>query len=47
MLTILIKKEPYYNPFGYVSYDFLNNLGLIKISDEEKRVILTKAREMA
>ena len=39
------KKEPYYNPFGYVSYDFLNNLGIIKISDEDKLDILKIARE--
>ena len=39
------KKKVYYNPFGYVSYDFLKNMGIINLSDEEKKMILEKARE--
>ena len=38
-------EKPTYNEFGYVAYDFLNNLGLIKFTKEVKKEILEKARE--
>lgn len=41
------KKDPSYNHFGYISYDFLKNLGLIEISPEEKEIILVEARKLA
>lgn len=41
------KKEPYYNDFGYVSYDFLKGIGVINFSNEVKGEILEKAREKA
>ena len=39
------KENPTYNEFGYVAYDFLNNLGLINFTKEVKMKILEKARE--
>lgn len=41
------KKEPYYNEFGYVAYDFLTNIGVINFTKEEKSLILEQARESA
>ena len=40
------KEEPYLNPFGWVSYDFLTNLGCLSIPNEFKQEILEKAQEM-
>jgi hypothetical protein len=39
------KEKPTYNDFGYVAYDFLNNLGLINFNKELKKEILKQARE--
>ena len=39
--------EPTYNPFGYISYDFLKNLGVIDIDDDIKSRLLEEAKEMA
>jgi len=39
------KEKPTYNDFGYVAYDFLNNLGLINFNKELKKEILKSARE--
>jgi len=36
-----------YNHFGWVSYDFLDKLGIINIPNSEKEQILHKARSMA
>ena len=36
-----------YNHFGWVSYDFLDKLGIIEIPNSEKEKILIKARSMA
>jgi len=41
------KKEPYYNDFGYVSYDFLKGIGVIDFNNDTKAEILEKAREKA
>jgi len=41
------KKEPTYNHFGYISYDFLKNLGVIKLDSEIKDILLKQARKMA
>lgn len=41
------KKEPTYNHFGYISYDFLKNLGVIKLESEIKDILLEQARKMA
>tara|TARA_R100000900_G_scaffold144875_2_gene129630 strand:- start:916 stop:1770 length:855 start_codon:yes stop_codon:yes gene_type:complete len=41
------KKEPKYNHFGYVSYDFLKNLGVIDLKPEIKGILLEQARKMA
>ena len=40
------KEEPYFNPFGWVSYDFLTRLGVINLSNEQKEDIKNKAIEM-
>ena len=41
------KTEPYYNDFGYVSYDFLKGIGVIDFNNETKAEILEEAREKA
>ena len=38
-------KEPYFNEFGYVIYDFLSNIGVIKFTSEEKTEILNISKE--
>ena len=38
-------KEPYFNEFGYVIYDFLSNIGVIKLSKNEKAEILEVSKE--
>jgi|TARA_R110000823_G_scaffold309032_3_gene433000 hypothetical protein len=39
--------EPIYNPFGYISYDYLKKLGLIHLEDELKEELLEQAKEIA
>ena len=41
------KEEPYLNPFGWVSYDFLTNLGCLNIPNEVKAEIKEKATELS
>ena len=41
------KEEPYYNDFGYVSYDFLKGVGVIDFNNETKAEILEEAKEKA
>ena len=41
------KEEPTYNHFGYISYDFLSNLGVINLDKDVKGVLLKQARKMA
>ena len=41
------KKEQKYNPFGYVSYDFLTRIGVLKMTDEKKGEILIEATALA
>lgn len=41
------KEEPKYNHFGYISYDFLSNLGVISLDKETKSVLLKQARKIA
>ena len=38
------KKERRFNDFGYISYDFLKGLGVLKIPDHAKKEILENAR---
>lgn len=41
------KDDPQYNHFGYVSYDFLKNIGALKLDNDVKSVLLKQARELA
>ena len=41
------KEDPYYNHFGYVSYDFLKRVGVIDFDNDTKAEILKEAREKA
>ena len=43
----LKKGEPIYNPFGYISYDYLKNLGVLHIEDDVKELLLEQAKEIA
>ena len=36
-----------YNAFGYISYDFLKNLGVISIDEQVKEILLEQAKEIA
>jgi len=40
-------EEPPYNAFGYISYDFLKNIGVLKIDDEVKKELLIQAKKIA
>ena len=41
------KDDPQYNHFGYISYDFLKNIGALKLDNDVKSVLLKQARELA
>ena len=41
------KDEPQYNHFGYISYDFLKNIGALNLDNDVKSVLLKQARELA
>ena len=38
------KEEKYYNDFGYISYDFLDRMDVLKLNNESKSQILEEAR---